>query len=88
MKPKRMTPEECVVELIKVIEEKAPVSSLEFGFDEDDPKHWWAKATTRSGRVRMSEVDVEHMAMGPVEALGELARELGLSVRIRPEIIQ
>lgn len=85
MSPEVKRPEEIVVQLVDLIG-KGPVRDVEFGHDEDDPLKWWAKATMRSGRVRMAEVRVDYVPMGPVQALAELARELGYSVRIRDPI--
>lgn len=79
-------PGEIVVMLIRLIKEKTPIRDVEFGYDEDDHNRWWAKATLRSGRVRMAEVQVKDFRLGPVQALAELGRELGLSIRIRDPI--
>lgn len=84
--PEVLLPEEIVAKLLDVIGSKTPIKSIEFGYDEDDALRWWAKATLRSGRVRMAEVRVDHMQLGPVHALAELGRELGLSIRIRDAI--
>lgn len=79
----KLAPQEIVVRLLEVIGEKTPAKSVEFGYDEDDERRWWAKAVLRSGRVRTAEVIVDDFRMGPVEALAELGRELGLSIRIQ-----
>lgn len=79
-------PEEIVALLVKTIGDKTPAREVEFGYDEDNPLKWWAKARMRSGRVRSAEVIVTELEMGPVEALAELGRELGLSIRVRDPI--
>lgn len=81
--PQELPPEQIVTMLLKVIGDKAPVRDVEFGMDLDDPLKWWAKAMLRSGRLRAVEVKVEDARLGAVEALAELGRELGLSIRIR-----
>jgi hypothetical protein len=84
--PEVLPPEEIVALLLRTIEEKTPARDIEFGYDEDNNLKWWAKVTLRSGRVRTAEVKVDDIRLGPVKALAEVGRELGLSVRIREPI--
>ena len=79
--------EKVIARLLDVIGEKTPTASVEFGWDEDDPRKAWAKAHLRSGRVRMAEAQNDDVRLAAIDAVAELGRELGLSIRIRDPLL-